>query len=344
MRINAKGPVEWAATPINTSSALEMTAPGGLFELSPEVSLRRLIREAADQLCRLVDGNLDFVVRVSEPDDDVDQLLLLVNFALASARRSFNSLHEVHRRMEEDLAAARTLQEKLLPQKLPRAQNLRVGTNLVPARTVGGDFFDFYRYPESGLFVGLLADVSGKGAAAAIYAALTSGMARSLVEEELSPAEALERLNKSLFNRAPDGQFVALTYSTWDDKHLVLESCSSGLPEPLLCRNGKVQSLPIHGLPLGLFPDAEYEPTRLQCEPEDRLLFYTDGIVDALDPDGNEFGTERLAKIFLENCNAKAVDIANSVIREASTHCRCESNFDDQTVIAMRVLEPLTAQ
>src|SRR5262245_28908140 len=127
---------------------------------STAANLRLLIREAADQLCHVVDGNLDFVVRVSEADEDIDQLLLLVNFVLAAARRSFNDLREVHRRTEEDLFAARKLQEKLLPQELPRAPNLRVSARCVPARAVGGDFFDFFRYSLSGLCVGLLADVS----------------------------------------------------------------------------------------------------------------------------------------------------------------------------------------
>lgn len=326
------------ATLNGANKALEMTTSRGVLESLPETSLRRLIRDAADQLCQVVDGNLDFVVRVSDTDDDIDKLLLLINFVLASARRSFGSLHAAHRRLEEDLAAARALQSKLLPQRLPNAGNLQVATNFVPARAVGGDFFDFLRYEQSGLFIGILADVSGKGAAAAIYAALTSGIVRSLAQEQLNPKEMLERLNKNLFTRAPDGHFVAMTYWAWDDQNLVLEIGSSGLPEPLLCRNGEVQSLAIHGLPLGLFAEAEYETTRLQCEPGDTLLFYTDGLVDAVDPEDNEFGAERVAEIFLHNCQSEAELIVERLVHEVSTHCRCESNFDDQTVIAMKVL------
>jgi sigma-B regulation protein RsbU (phosphoserine phosphatase) len=310
----------------------------GIFKLSGEAHLRKLIRDAADQLCQVVDGNLDFVVGVSEADDDIDKLLLLVNFVMASARRSFSDLQKVHARMEEELAAARKLQEKLLPQKLPRARNLRVGTNFVPARAVGGDFFDFLRYRQNGLYVGVLADVSGKGVAAAIYAALASGIMRSLVEDELNPDEMLKRMNESLFTRAPEGQFVALTYSTWDDENLVLETCNSGLPEPFLCRNGSVQNIKIHGLPLGLFPEAEYESVRIQCEPGDTLVFYTDGIIDAVDPEGKDFGVERLGQVILSTCNLAAREIVDRVVHEASAHCRCETNFDDQTVVALRVL------
>src|SRR4030095_5591174 len=297
--------------------------------LSREDKLRRLITEASDQLCQVVDGNLDFVVRVSEPDDDVDKLLLLVNFVLASARRSFTSLSEAHKRLEDDIAAARTLQRKLLPKSLPRPKNLRVASRFVPASAVGGDFFDFLRYERCGLHAGVLADVSGKGAAAAIYAALTSGIIRSLLQDELKPQPMLERLNKNLFARAPDAQFVALTYSTWDDERLLLEICSSGLPEPLLVRNGSVKSLAIHGMPLGLFAEPKYEPTIVECRPGDTLLFYTDGIVESSNALGKEFGSGKLADVVLAHSNADAKGVVRAVAKEVAAHTQSESQFDD---------------
>ena len=302
-----------------------------------EDELRSLIRDAADQLCRVVDGNLDFVVQVSRSDDDIDKLLLLVNFVLASARRSFNDLSEVHRRMEEDLLAARTLQERLLPETLPHARNLRVAAKCVPARTVGGDFYDFFRYPSSGLYVGLLGDVSGKGAAAAIYAGLASGVVRSLLDREMDPGAMLSRLNQGLFARAPEGKFIALAYATWDDEKRVLQICNSGLPEPLLCRKGSVQNLRIHGLPLGLFPHADYDVMRLECEPGDTLVFYTDGVVEEVDREGRDFSAEHLAEIVNNTCHLSVTEIVDHVFEQVSKHCSCQVNGDDQTVIAIKV-------
>jgi sigma-B regulation protein RsbU (phosphoserine phosphatase) len=208
----------------------------------------------------------------------------------------------------------------------------------VPARVVGGDFFDFFRYQQSGKFVGLLADVSGKGAAAALYAALTSGIVGSLVEDELSSQQMLRRLNRSLYLRAPEEHFVALTYSTRDDELLLLETCSSGLPEPLLCRNGSIQRLPLHGVPLGLMPETDYETMHIQCEPGDTLLFYTDGVVDAMDQDGNEFGTDRLCEVVIGASQDKTDRIVDIVFDQVAAHCRSKVAFDDQTVVAMRVL------
>ncbi len=338
MDFNPKISADRAAGGNGSYRAMSFHNPVSSLDLLPDQDLRRLIRDAADQLCQVVDGNLDFVVQVSESDDDIDKLLVLVNFVLASARRSFSDLRDVHLRLEEDLSAARKLQEKLLPQKLLNARNLRVSANCVPARAVGGDFYDFFRYQHSGLYVGLLADVSGKGAAAAIYAALASGIVRFLVDQELNPKEMLTKLNKSLFARAPDGNFVALTYYTWDDQQLVLELSGSGLPEPLLCRRGMMRKLGAHGLPLGLFPEADYEVMRVQCERGDTLLFYTDGVVETVDKNGNEFGPERLCEIVMKNCRDKTFEIVNTVFDAVNAHCQCEMNSDDQTVIAMQVL------
>jgi phosphoserine phosphatase RsbU/P len=322
----------------SASQRVAITLGASLLDGCSEDKLRSLIRDAADQLCRVVDGNLDFVVQVPESDEDVDKLLLLVNFVLASARRSFSDLSEVHRRVEEDLLAARKLQEKLLPEQVPNVRNLRVAAKCVPARAVGGDFYDFFRYPRSGLCVGLLADVSGKGAAAAIYAALASGIVRSLTDREMDPAAMLNKLNKSLFTRAPEGNFVALTYSTWDDENRVLEICNSGLPEPLLFRNGVARSLSIHGLPLGLFPDAEYEAMRIQCEPGDTFVFYTDGVVDEVDRAGEEFSTTRLTEILSNTCHLNATEIVADVFQHVNNYCNCEINRDDQTVIVVQVV------
>jgi phosphoserine phosphatase RsbU/P len=315
----------------------EISLSGRTAGVSPEATLRRLISDAADQLCQAVDGNLDFSVRVSEGDDDVDKLLLLVNFVLASARRSFDDLRAANERLEADLTAARNLQEKLLPQTLEQPANLQIAAKFVPARAVGGDFFDFLRYHRSDQFAGLLADVSGKGAAAAIYAGLASGFSRFLVQEELSPSEMLARLNQNLFSRAPDGQFVAMSFFTWDDANRVLEISNSGLPEPLLIRNGTVQSLKIYGLPLGLFPEVEYTSTRIQLQPGDTILLYTDGITEATDAEGIEFGAERLSQFLLGVTNASAPEIVDRLVQAVLEHCKCEANADDQTVIAMKI-------
>src|SRR4030095_3545984 len=139
MNFNHKTLVDSAVGGNGSYGAIPFHHPVSPDGLLPEQDLRRLIRDAADQLCQVVDGNLDCVVQVSESDDEFDKFLLLVNFVLASARRSFADVREAHRRIGEDLSAAHRLQEKLLPQSLPNATNLLVSAKCVPARAVGGD-------------------------------------------------------------------------------------------------------------------------------------------------------------------------------------------------------------
>jgi sigma-B regulation protein RsbU (phosphoserine phosphatase) len=313
-------------------------ATSSTFGHSNESSLRGLLREAANHLCQIVDGDFDFVVQVSRSDDDLDKLLLLVNFVMATARRSLNDLKDIHKRVDEDLAAARRLQEKLSPQMLPTSRHLCASAKCIPARAVGGDFFDFFRYERSGLYSGLLADVSGKGAPAALYAALASGIVGSMIENELNPQQMLAVLNRILFKRAPEDHFMTLTYFTWDDENLVLELSNAGLPEPLLCRNGEVQRLRAYGLPLGLFPEAEYDSLRIQCARGDTLLFYTDGVIETVDGTEKDFGTQRLSDVLLNANGYDSARIVQMVFDRVNEHCQCEMNADDQTVIAMKVL------
>ena len=308
------------------------------FAYPNDGSLRLLLREAADQLCQMVDGDFDFVVQVSNSDDDLDKLLLLVNFVMATARRSLTDLKNIHRRVEEDLAAARRLQEKLSPQMLPTSRHLCASAKCVPARAVGGDFFDFFRYERSGLYSGLIADVSGKGAPAALYGALASGIVGSMVDNELNPQQMLTALNRSLFKRAPDEHFMTLAYFTWDDENLVLEVSNAGLPEPMLCRKGEVQRLRAHGVPLGLFAEAEYESLRIQCERGDTFVLYTDGVVETVDATDKDFGTQGLSNVLLSANGYDSARIVEMVFERVNEHCQCAMNADDQTVIAMKVV------
>jgi PAS domain S-box-containing protein len=137
------------------------------------------------------------------------------------------------RQLNQDLRFARKLQKRLLSDDLPVMKNAAISTLSWPAGIIAGDIFDFAHYSQSGLHVGILGDVMGKGAPAALYAALTSGIIRLLVERELAPATMLKTVNQTLLERPLDSQFVALLYTVWDDQRLELTLANSGLPRPL---------------------------------------------------------------------------------------------------------------
>ncbi len=142
------------------------------------------------------------------------------------------------KRLEQDLALARELQFRLLPPKLPIFKNAEVATRFAPARQIGGDLYDFLKYSGQGMAAIAVGDVSGKGAPAAIYAALVSGIVRSHAVEEPGADAMLEGVNLSLAERPIDGQYVSMIYAIWDDRQRKLHIANSGLPRPIHCRAG----------------------------------------------------------------------------------------------------------
>ena len=143
----------------------------------------------------------------------------------------------------------------------------------------------------------VIGDVSGKGAPAAIYAALVSGILRSHAPIEPGPAEMLRAVNFSLGERRIDAQFVSLIYAVWNDVNKTLQVANSGLPRPIYCHRGKTEIIEATGLPLGLFDDADYDEITFQAEPGDVFVFFSDGILDARNQKGDLFGRQRVDKI-----------------------------------------------
>ena len=265
----------------------------------------------------------------------ITTLAAQIAIAIENARL-YEQIARQERRLERDLAMARELQLRLLPQSSPQLANLEIAAEFYPARVIGGDLYDFIPYsrPRTALVIG---DVSGKGAPAAIYAALVSGVLRTHAPVEPAPAEMLEMVNYSLAERRIDGQFVALTYAVWDDQRRTLQIANSGLPRPIYCRRGKTERIEAVGLPLGLFEEAEYEEFSFNPEPGDVFVFVSDGILDATNKVGELFGRTRLEKVIAECCGNSADSIVRSIFRAAAKHAAGVETFDDQTVVAIKV-------
>ena len=240
-------------------------------------------------------------------------------------------------RLEHDFALARELQFRLLPQKRPALNNAEVAARFSPARQIGGDLYDFLKYSGRGVVAMVIGDVSGKGAPAAIYAALVSGIIRSHAMEEPSAAGMLEAVNLSIAERPIEGQYVSMVYAVWNDNECSLQVANSGLPRPLQLRDGRFEEIPVTGLPVGLFSSAEYEEKTLRCQPNDVFLFITDGITDATSSKGNMFGRGRLEKVVLKNAQRSADEIAQAIFSAVSDHAKGVDAFDDQTIVVLKV-------
>jgi sigma-B regulation protein RsbU (phosphoserine phosphatase) len=243
------------------------------------------------------------------------------------------------KRLEQDLALARELQFRLLPQKLPVFKNAEVATRFAPARQIGGDLYDFLKYSGRGMVAIAVGDVSGKGAPAAIYAALVSGIVRSHAIEEPGSAAMLEGVNLSLAERPIDGQYVSMIYAIWNDHDRTLHIANSGLPRPIHCRSSHCSLVNVIGLPMGLFPHAEYDALTLHAEPGDAFIFFSDGILDATSSKGEMFGRERLEKVADQNLHLSAEALVDKLFSAVSGHAEGVDPFDDQTIVVLKVKE-----
>ncbi len=265
----------------------------------------------------------------------VTTLAAQVAIAIENAQL-YEQIARQEKRLERDLAMARQLQFGLLPPTLPKLENLDIAAKFVPARAIGGDLYDFVNYSMSRTAI-VVGDVSGKGAPAAIYAALVSGILRSHAPIEPGPAEMLSAVNFSLGERRIEGQFVSLIYAVWDDRNRTLQVANSGLPRPIYCHDGKIEIIEATGLPLGLFDDADYDEFSFRAKPGDMFVFFSDGILDASNKAEELFGRERVGEIVAANSNASADAIVKLIFKAVAEHASGEEAFDDQTVVAIRV-------
>ena len=258
-----------------------------------------------------------------------------VAIALENARL-YEEIARQERRLERDLQLARELQFRLLPPSMPKVDHLEVAARFLPARAIGGDLYDFLHYSLSRLGI-VVGDVSGKGAPAAIYAALVSGILRSHAPIEPAPAEMLSAVNFSLSERRIEAQYICLMYAVWDDEKRTLQVANSGLPRPIYVHDGKTEIIEATGLPLGLFDEAEYEELTFKAKAGDMFVFFSDGILDARNRAGDMFGRTGVERV-IASCPDQSPDcVVTSLFKAVEEHAAGEDIFDDQTVVAIKV-------
>ena len=215
-----------------------------------------------------------------------------VAVAVQNARR-FQDEHQQRERMTREAEEARAIQQALLPSSSPLIPGFRVTGLSLPAGAVGGDWYDFIPL-SNGRWGLVLADVSGKGTAAALLMSATRGMLRSLARSGSGPAEVLTRLNNMLVEDFPSGRFVTMVYAELDPATRTLRLANAGHPPPLLVEpDGHRWVASEHGLPLGV-AISKFSETEITLGDHSRIAFYSDGITEASVDSGEEYGPERL--------------------------------------------------
>ena len=248
----------------------------------------------------------------------------------------YQRVAQQEQRLERDLAMAREVQLRLLPPARPQHKRAEFAARFLPARTIGGDLYDFLPYDANRSAIAL-GDVSGKAAAAALYAALVSGIMRSVSNRHLSPSEMLKTLNDALQERKLDSQYVTMLFAVWNDENLTVQIANGGSVQPLFCRGEEIETIRAEGFPLGMFPSGTWDEFSISTQPGDSVVFFSDGIVDAQNAEGEMFGNDRLIATVKKNQHKSASKLAESILNDVGRFQGKRDRFDDETVVVLRV-------
>jgi serine phosphatase RsbU (regulator of sigma subunit) len=203
---------------------------------------------------------------------------------------------------------ARSIQEASLPKEVPTLEGWVISPRYQPAREVGGDFYDFHLLSEGRLGV-VVGDATGKGVPAALVMSTTLGMLQATAGalDSSSPGEVLAQVNETLFARIPSNMFVTCFYAIRDPTSGSLRYANAGHDLPYLHRNGEAEELRARGMPLGLMPGMSYEEGETSLGEGGCVLFYSDGLVEAHNPQGEMFSFPRLRALIAEHGDKRSL-------------------------------------
>ena len=226
---------------------------------------------------------------------------------------SYDQLSLMRQSTEQELRLARSIQQASLPKEVPSLEGWQISPFYRPAREVGGDFYDFFELEDGrlGLVVG---DATGHGVPAALVMASARSMLRAVAQASYSPGDVLRRVNDPLATDIPPNMFVTCFYAILDPESGSLTYANAGHDVPYLYRNSAAEELRARGMPLGLMPGMGYEEKQTILEAGEAALLYSDGLVEAHDPEGEMFGFPRLRALVAEH--GEKGSLADSLLEE----------------------------
>ncbi|NMC29395.1 MAG: GAF domain-containing protein [Pelolinea sp.] len=239
-------------------------------------------------------------------------------------------------RLQKEFQLARDIQKAFLPDVIPQMKGWEIGVRWRPARQVGGDFYDFIKFPDGRLgFV--IADVSDKGIPAALYMTVTRTLIHANAKEEWSPAEVLSRVNHLLVESSPQGLFITTFYGILDPETGIFEYTNAGHNQPILInkKTDQVTLLEKGGMPLGVTDDLQVVNRTLTISSKETLVLYTDGVTEAQSPDGKLYGMNRFEKFMLESNIADVNHLLDALDKNILIFQKGFPPTDDLTVIAL---------
>ena len=242
------------------------------------------------------------------------------------------------RRLEEELSIARQIQTTFLPKGDPQAKGFDIAGMNIPSSEVGGDFFDFIKIVENQLGVAI-ADVSGKGIPAALIMAAFRASLKAEILNNYAIRTIFQKVNRLLFESVEREMYVTAVYGVLDTKNRVLTFSNAGHNPPILRRsNGSIEYLSEGGVALGVLESSTYEERPLSLFSGDVLILYTDGVTEAFNPEGEEFGVDRLVEVIDQSYELSARDLLNEMYEKVRDFTSDSAKLDDLTMVALKVL------
>jgi sigma-B regulation protein RsbU (phosphoserine phosphatase) len=246
-------------------------------------------------------------------------------------------------RLDKEIEIAREVQSKLFPQKLPSFKNFQLAAACLPARQVSGDYYDFIPLGANAFDV-VIGDISGKGISAALLMASLQSSIRTIISyqtlganRDASVAKSVSDVNRQLYLQTSPDKFATLVLSRFDAEKMTVTYCNAGHNPPLVISDHTIRHLSKGGMVAGLFEDPEYDEETLQLNPDDTVVYYTDGIVEAENPKGEQYGEDRLAELVIANAFLTADDLQALIIDQLSCWVAGGNQADDMTVVIVKM-------
>jgi sigma-B regulation protein RsbU (phosphoserine phosphatase) len=254
----------------------------------------------------------------------------------AEAGRAQKEIVQHFHQQEHEIAEARSIQEGLLPKEIPRLSGYEIASAWQSARVVGGDYFDVLEF-ENEIFGLCIADVAGKGMPAALLMSNLQAAVRGLASPALPLDQLCVRLNSLLRRNIANDRFITFFYAQLHGPTRMLRYVNAGHNPPIvLHQDGTHHRLQEGGVVLGVFPSQTFDVGTMQLERGDRVIFFTDGVTEASNPQEEEFGDERLVRLLEENRKCSATEIQKKILDVAGAFCRGNWH-DDATLLILAV-------
>lgn len=298
------------------------------------IGLPIIVKEEVIGVVNIVRRNEDVITPLS--DEDVETLITLTNLSGTAIHNAILYQDQLKKeKIDQELKVATDIQSKLLPSKTPQIPKISFGAISIPARQIGGDYYDFFELKNDKLGI-VIADIVGKGIPAGLFMGMLKSMLHTHLKEFESPKEALFKVNNVLYHDPVNNKFVPLIYGILDPKKQTFTYCNAGHEPGLFYSKGEFEWISSECPPLGAFENVEFNETCLKLTHGDQILMYTDGIIESRNNKGINYGDKRLKAFIKKNENLSPKELIQKLYETLIEYSDLEPQHDDLTALGFK--------